>query len=204
MKNELDQLLTSMIQSADGVSDLLFVTDKPPQLENHGKLKPFIFDISAAALTSARIEGWARVIINENQRLLQDLAKTGSCDCSYSLPICRFRVNIYRQNGNYAMVLRKLQTQIPSFENLKLAPVFREVIHEKNGIIFAYLGSGDPPPFPNYDCFAAPDEYTFAFKGLWECNWLQGLEGGIGFVIDVIAADLQVRGCWDVRHGLPR
>lgn len=50
---------------------------------------------------------------------------------------------------------------------------------EKNGIIFAYLGAGDPPPFPAYDCFSAPEEYTFAFKGLWECNWLQGVEGGI-------------------------
>ncbi|MDP9792224.1 phenylpropionate dioxygenase-like ring-hydroxylating dioxygenase large terminal subunit [Catenuloplanes nepalensis] len=50
---------------------------------------------------------------------------------------------------------------------------------EKNGIVFAYLGEGDPPPFPWYDAFQAPDEYTFAFKGLWECNWLQGLEGGI-------------------------
>lgn len=50
---------------------------------------------------------------------------------------------------------------------------------EKNGIIFTYMGAGDPPPFPDYDCFTAPDEYTFAFKGLWECNWLQGLEGGI-------------------------
>ncbi|WP_119696313.1 Rieske 2Fe-2S domain-containing protein [Microbacterium halotolerans] len=50
---------------------------------------------------------------------------------------------------------------------------------EKNGLIFAYMGAGDPPPFPDYDCFVAPDEYTFAFKGLWECNWLQGLEGGI-------------------------
>ncbi|MBB2975348.1 phenylpropionate dioxygenase-like ring-hydroxylating dioxygenase large terminal subunit [Microbacterium endophyticum] len=50
---------------------------------------------------------------------------------------------------------------------------------EKNGIIFTYMGAGDPPPFPDYDCFVAPEEYTFAFKGLWECNWLQGLEGGI-------------------------
>ena len=56
-------------------------------------------------LNSARIEGWARVIINENQRLIQDLAKAGSCDCSYQLPgFCRFRVNIYKQNGNFAMV----------------------------------------------------------------------------------------------------
>ena len=50
---------------------------------------------------------------------------------------------------------------------------------EKNGIIFTYMGAGDPPPFPDYDCFVAPEEYTFAFKGLWDCNWLQGLEGGI-------------------------
>lgn len=50
---------------------------------------------------------------------------------------------------------------------------------ERNGIVFAYLGAGDPPPFPAYDCFTAPEAYTFAFKGLWDCNWLQGLEGGI-------------------------
>jgi len=50
---------------------------------------------------------------------------------------------------------------------------------ERNGIVFAYLGGGEAPPFPAYDCFIAPEKYTFAFKGLWECNWLQGLEGGI-------------------------
>ncbi|MCU1528905.1 MAG: kshA 3 [Frondihabitans sp.] len=53
------------------------------------------------------------------------------------------------------------------------------VCEERNGVIFAYLGKGDPPPFPAFDCFDAPEEYTFAFKGLWECNWLQGVEGGI-------------------------
>jgi len=50
---------------------------------------------------------------------------------------------------------------------------------EKNGIIFAYMGPGDPPPFPNFDCFRAPDTHVFAFKGLWECNWLQAMEVGI-------------------------
>ncbi len=50
---------------------------------------------------------------------------------------------------------------------------------ERNGIVFAYLGEGDPPPLPGWDALTAPDAYTFAFKGLWECNWLQGLEGGI-------------------------
>jgi nitrite reductase/ring-hydroxylating ferredoxin subunit len=50
---------------------------------------------------------------------------------------------------------------------------------ERNGIVFAYLGHGAPPAFPAFDCFLAPPQQTFAFKGLWECNWLQALEVGI-------------------------
>ena len=49
----------------------------------------------------------------------------------------------------------------------------------RNGIVFAYLGPGAPPPLPEIDCFQAPDAYTFAFKGLLDCNWLQALEVGI-------------------------
>lgn len=52
-------------------------------------------------------------------------------------------------------------------------------VHETSGIIFAYLGSGTPPEFPDFDCFRAPDTHVFAFKGLWHCNWLQALEIGI-------------------------
>lgn len=50
---------------------------------------------------------------------------------------------------------------------------------ERNGIIFAYLGPGEPPALPEFDCFVAPDRYTFAFKGHIDCNWLQALEVGI-------------------------
>lgn len=50
---------------------------------------------------------------------------------------------------------------------------------EKNGIVFAYMGQGERPPFPALDCFAAPDSHVFSFKGLWECNWLQAMEVGI-------------------------
>ncbi len=53
---------------------------------------------------------------------------------------------------------------------------------EKAGIYWAWFGadtSGALPAFPNFDCFTAPDTHTFAFKGLWECNWLQALEVGI-------------------------
>lgn len=50
---------------------------------------------------------------------------------------------------------------------------------EKNGIIFAYMGPGEPPAFPDFDCFRAPETHVFAFKGLWRCNWLQAMEVGI-------------------------
>lgn len=140
---ELDRLLAAMIQSADGISDLLFVTGKPPQVEVHGKLKPFALDPPESILTSARIEGLIKAIIKSNPRLTSDLSATGSCDCSYALQnFCRFRVNIYRQNGNHAMVMRRLQAQIPSLESLRLPPVFQEVIKEKNGLIFVTGGTG--------------------------------------------------------------
>jgi phthalate 4,5-dioxygenase oxygenase subunit len=52
---------------------------------------------------------------------------------------------------------------------------------EKSGVLFAWLGpvASTPPPFPDFDCFAAPGTHTFAFKGLWNCNWLQAFEVGI-------------------------
>jgi len=50
---------------------------------------------------------------------------------------------------------------------------------EKSGILFAYMGAGEPPAFPHFDCFTAPDTHTFAFKGMIDCNWLQSLEVGI-------------------------
>jgi phthalate 4,5-dioxygenase len=50
---------------------------------------------------------------------------------------------------------------------------------ERSGILFAYMGPGEPPEFPKFDSFVAPASHTFAFKGLISCNWLQSLEVGI-------------------------
>ncbi|MBM2576707.1 aromatic ring-hydroxylating dioxygenase subunit alpha [Jannaschia sp. Os4] len=52
-------------------------------------------------------------------------------------------------------------------------------VTEHAGVIWAYMGDGAPPPLPDLDCFRAPGTHVFAFKGLWECNWLQALEVGI-------------------------
>ena len=52
---------------------------------------------------------------------------------------------------------------------------------QRAGVLFAYLGPEDstPPALPAFDCFNAPASHSFAFKGLWQCNWLQAVEVGI-------------------------
>jgi phthalate 4,5-dioxygenase len=50
---------------------------------------------------------------------------------------------------------------------------------EKAGVVWAWLGDGEPTPFPELDCFAAPASHSFAFKGLWQANWLQCFEVGM-------------------------
>ena len=139
---ELNGLLTKLITSAEGISDLFFVAGKPPQAEIYGKLvtPP---DCPEPALTGERVQNLAYAIIGSNERLVSDLAKSGSCDCSHSLEgVCRFRVNIYRQLGNHGMVLRRLSSEVPTMERLKLAPVFHEIIKEKNGLVFITGGTG--------------------------------------------------------------
>jgi len=73
-----------------------------------------------------------------------------------------------------------LAIEYPRSDSIQLdaaTPVYPAVI--RGGIVFAYLGHSEPPDFPNFDCFRAPTSHTFAFKGLWSCNWLQALEIGI-------------------------
>ena len=54
-------------------------------------------------------------------------------------------------------------------------------LQQKSGVLFGWFGpeGSVPPPFPAFDCFEAPGTHTFAFKGLWNCNWLQAFEVGI-------------------------
>lgn len=110
-------------------------------------------------------------------------------DIAFGLP---FAVNLLseqlalvKDRSGFKLVTRLLDenyspTVIPPAEEIEIdidGPTYPTV--QKNGVIFAYLGSGEPPEFPNFDCFRAPDTHVFAFKGLWRCNWLQALEVGI-------------------------
>jgi twitching motility protein PilT len=142
--SELNGLLRAMSETNGNISDLLFVTGKPPQVEADGQLQSPALGWSEPVLTSDRIESLAGAIINNNGKLLRDLTEHGSCDCSYALAEeCRFRVNIYRQNGNYAMVLRRLPSEIPTMDSLGLPAAFHDILKEKNGLVFVTGGAGN-------------------------------------------------------------
>ena len=141
---EFDHLLSAMIKSYEGISDLLFVAGQKPQVEAHGVLETPTLNPPEPVLTGERIERMARLILNDNAKLLADLSAHGSCDCSHPLSdTCRFRVNIYRQNGTYAMVLRRLQPLVPTMDKLGLPPAFHEIVKERNGLVFVTGGSGN-------------------------------------------------------------
>ena len=61
-----------MIESREGVSDLLFTTEKPPLVEIHGNLEDFPIDTPDSLLASEHIEQIAAHVINGNERLLRD------------------------------------------------------------------------------------------------------------------------------------
>ncbi len=138
-----DQVLTTMLQAADGVSDLLFVVGRPPQIEAFGKLRPVDIPGFMPSLQPVHTEAVASKLIGDNERLKKDFLESGSCDTSYAVPnMARFRVNVFRQNGNHAIIMRKLSTEIPTIESLKLPAVCREIVKEKTGIVFVTGATG--------------------------------------------------------------
>jgi len=143
-KPELDATIATMLQAAEGVSDLLFVVGRPPQIEVYGKLRPIEVNPSNPILTPVQTEQIAITLMGGNERLYHDFMHAGSCDTSYAVNnVGRFRVNIFRQNGSHAVVMRKLNTQIPSIEQLKLPLILKQVIKEKNGLVFVTGATGN-------------------------------------------------------------
>ncbi len=139
----LDTVISTMVNAAEGVSDLLFVVGRAPQIEVYGKLRAVEVEGLIPTLLPQHVEAIALKMMGNNERLASDLKNFGSCDTSYAVPdLARFRVNIFKNNGNHAIVMRKLSTQIPTCEGLKLPPVFKEIIKEKTGLVFVTGATG--------------------------------------------------------------
>jgi len=142
-KPEIDDLLAAMLESHDNVSDLNVTVDRPLQVESAGELVAVPVDPPIENLTPFQTEIFALNIINSDRRLTEHLVQTGSCDTSYFLPgRARFRVNIFSQRGNTSMVLRKLETNIPTIDALKLPDAFKKMPSERNGLILVTGATG--------------------------------------------------------------
>jgi twitching motility protein PilT len=135
-KQEIDYILSSMLDSHQGVSDLNFTVGKPLQVEAYGELVPVKLKPNITRLTPYQTELIAMNLLNWDRRLTERLIQQGSCDLSYHLGSkARFRINIFSQSGHYSIVMRKLESTVPTISEMKLPEPFLEIAEEKNGIV---------------------------------------------------------------------
>lgn len=137
-------IVATMLQVSKQVSDLIFSPSRAPQVELTGQLK----EVNIAGVGKLTPEATRRIavdLIGKNELVAGKLEKEGSADLSYSLPgIARFRVNIFRQRGTYAIVMRVIPQTIPDFNTLGLPPQLGEIVDLRNGIVLVTgpTGSG--------------------------------------------------------------
>ena len=142
-KQETDHILARMLDAYDNVSDLNITVGKPFQVESSGQLVPIDLDPPFQELTPFQAEIFALNLVNQDRRLTETLLLEGSCDASYELPgKARFRVNIFSQMSNYSVVLRKLESKIPTIKEMELPRAFYKMAEDKNGIIFVTGATG--------------------------------------------------------------
>ncbi|MEO8439331.1 MAG: PilT/PilU family type 4a pilus ATPase [Spartobacteria bacterium] len=140
---DLDRILSAMLKTYQGISDLNFSVGHPLQVEDFGELKPVYVDPPIEQLTPFQTEQIALLVMRGNRRLIREYLRSGSCDCSYSLADeARFRVNIFRQQGNFAIVMRKLQAKIPTLSSLGLPAIMSEIAKEKTGLVLVTGATG--------------------------------------------------------------
>lgn len=137
-------IVATMLQISKQVSDLIFSPGRPPQVELNGQLR----EVNIAGVGKLLPDATRRIaadLIGKNDLVAGKLEKEGSTDLSYSLPgMARFRVNIFRQRGSYAIVMRVIPMSVPDFKALNLPPQLAEIAELRNGIVLVTgpTGSG--------------------------------------------------------------
>src|SRR5262249_31141270 len=127
------------------VSDLIFSPGRAPQIEVSGNLVELKFKGLEKLLPDDTRLIAHDIIGKHNEHASKQLERDGSADLSYGLPgVGRFRVNIFRQRGTHAIVMRVIPEGIPSFEQLKIPPQLKEIVDLRNGIVLVTgpTGSG--------------------------------------------------------------
>src|SRR5712691_8079511 len=140
----LAKVLQLMLAVSDKVSDLIFSPGRPPQIELVGKLQP-VSIAGVEKLSPAQTSSIAKLIIGGHEGAGESLEKFGSADLSFSVAgLSRFRVNIFKQRGTHAIVMRVVPPRPPRFEDFDLPPQLREIAELKNGVVLVTgpTGSG--------------------------------------------------------------
>jgi twitching motility protein PilT len=138
------QLIGAMLKSHGHVSDLIFSPGRAPQVEVSGQLVELKFK-GLECLSAEDTRLIAYDIMGKNEHPVRKLEQEGSADLSYGLSgVARFRVNVFRQRGSCAIVMRVIPDGIPGFAQLNLPPQLEEVVHLRNGIVLVTgpTGSG--------------------------------------------------------------
>ena len=134
---KLDSLFTMTTKTK--ASDLHVKVGKPPLLRIQGVIRA----LETPPLTHEDTQRLLLPIMSEEQR--KHLDKLGGIDFAHTVQgLGRFRVNVYRQRGSLSMAARRVNTEIPSFDELHLPPVMAKIASYQQGLIIisGVTGSG--------------------------------------------------------------
>lgn len=135
MATPIDQYL-NILAKKDG-SDLYLSTGAPPCAKFQGVLKPLTSD----PFKPGEIERIANAIMDDEQRNI--FAQELEMNLAISIHgVGRFRINIFKQRNEVAIVARNIKTDIPQFDDLGLPEVLKEVIMTKRGLVLFVGGTG--------------------------------------------------------------
>jgi twitching motility protein PilU len=131
----INDLLRLMVSKK--ASDLFITVGFPPAIKVDGKVTP----VSQQPLTPQHTQDLVRSVMNDRQAAEFESSK----ECNFAISpagIGRFRVNAFVQMGSIGMVLRTINAKIPTFEELGLPPVLREVAMTKRGLVIMVGATG--------------------------------------------------------------
>ena len=133
--SEFTSLLKLM--AAQRASDLFITAGMPPSLKVDGKLSP----VNDVPLTPQQSRDLVISVMTPPQR--EEFEKTHECNFAIGLSgVGRFRVSAFYQRNQVGMVLRRIETRIPTVEELSLPPIIKQLAMTKRGIIIFVGATG--------------------------------------------------------------
>jgi twitching motility protein PilT len=125
---DINELLRFTVER--GASDLHLKVGNVPFIRVDGELQPTQF----SALTSADTSGFGEVLMSDHKK--REFESHSEADLGYTLAgVGRFRVNVFRQRGVVGLAIRRVRSEIPTFEELRLPIVMRTLADSPRGLV---------------------------------------------------------------------